>query len=98
MPQDIGAGGFQVETIPDRALNLKTEPLADGEELDDYDDDTDMGKFDAKGKLASDSEPFAHIVSDDLDADPEPTPNRIAIHNRAPVTTDDELDATGKMK
>jgi len=98
LPQDIGAGGFQVETIPDRVLNLRPRPLADGEELDDYDDDTDEGKDDAKGKLAADSEPFAHAVSSDPDADPEPIPDRIPVKNRPPVTADDELDATGKMK
>ena len=98
LPQDIGAGGFQVESISDRVLNLRPRPLADGEELDDYDDDTDEGKDDAKGRLAAASEPFAHAVSADPDADTEPLPNRIPIKNRAPTTADDELDATGKMK
>ncbi len=98
LPQDIGAGGFQVESIPDRVLNLRPRPLADGEELDDYDDDTDEGKDDAKGKLAADSEPFAHAVSSDPDADPEPTQGRIPVKERPPVTADDELDATGRMK
>ena len=87
-----------METIPDRVLNLRPRPLADGEELDDYDDDMDEGKDDAKGKLAADSEPFAHAVSSDPDTDPEPIPDRIPIKNRPPVTADDELDATGKMK
>ncbi len=98
LPQDIGAGGFQVEAIPDRVLGLQGRPLADGEELDDYDDDTDTGKDDARGKLAADSEPFAHAVSTDPDADGEPTPNRIPLHDRAAASTDDELDATRKMK
>ena len=98
LPQDIGAGGFQVESIPDRALKLQVRPLADGEELDDYDDDADTGAFDAKGKLAADSEPFAHAVSTDPDADTEPTPDRIPIRDRAAASTDDELDATRKMK
>ena len=98
LPQDIGRDGFQVETIPDQALNLKARPLADGEELDDYDDDTDTGEFDAKGKLAADSEPFAHAVSADPDADGEPTPNRIPVRNRTASATDDELDATRGMK
>ncbi len=98
LPQDIGASGFQVESIPDRALNLRPRPLADGEELDDYDDDTNEGKDDAKGKLAADSEPFAHAVSADPDTDAEPTPDRIPVKNRAPMTADDELDATRKMK
>lgn len=98
LPQDFGAGGFQVEAIPDRALRLQGRPLADGEELDDYDDDTDTGKGDAPGKLAADSEPFAHAVSTDPDADGEPTPGRIPIHDRAPASTDDELDATGRLK
>ena len=98
LPQDIGAGGFQVESIPDRVLNLRPRPLADGEELDDYDDDADEGKDDAQGKLAADSEPFAHAVSTDPDADTEPTPDRIPTKERPPVTADDELDATGKMK
>ena len=98
LPQDFGAGGFQVESIPDRALKLQGRPLADGEELDDYDDDADTGKDDARGKLAADSEPFAHAVSTDPDADGEPTPGRIPIHDRAAASTDDELDATRKMK
>ncbi len=98
LPQDIGAGGFQVESIPDRVLNLRPRPLADGEELDDYDDDTNEGKFDAKGKLAADSEPFAHAVSSDPDADPEPTPDRIPVRDRPGASMDDELDATRKMK
>lgn len=98
LPQDIGAGGFQVEAIPDRVLSMTPRPLAEGEELDDYDDDTDTGKDDARGKLAADSEPFAHAVSADPDAETEPTPNRIPVRDRAPMTADDELDATGKMK
>lgn len=98
LPQDIGAGGFQVETIPNRALNLRPRQLADGEELDDYDDDTNEGKDDAKGKMEADSEPFAHAVSSDPGTNAEPTPDRIPVKNRAPMTADDELDATRKMK
>ena len=52
LPQDFGAGGFQVEAIPDSALKMQGQPLAEGEELDDYDDDADTG--DAKS-----SQPFA---------------------------------------
>ena len=98
LPQDIGAGGFQVETIPDSALKLQARPLADGEELDDYDDDADDGLDDAKGKLAGDSEPFSHMVSEDPDADGEPTPGRIPLRQPHPSATDDELDATRQMK
>ncbi len=98
LPQDFGADGFQVEALPDRALKMTGKPLADSEELDDYDDDTDTGKDDAQGRLAADSEPFAHAVSTDPDADTEPTPDRIPVKNRAPMTADDELDATGAMK
>lgn len=98
LPQDLGAGGFQVEALPDRALNLQARLLAEGEELDDYDDDTDEGKDDVRGKLAADSEPFAHAVSTDPDADTEPTPDRIPVRDRAPMTADDELDATRQMK
>ncbi len=98
LPQDFGAGGFQVEAVPDRVLNMTPRPLAEGEELDDYDDDTDTGKDDARGKLAADSEPFAHAVSTDPDAETEPVPNRIPVHDRTPATADDELDATRKMK
>ena len=98
LPQDLGAGGFQVEAIPDRVLKMQGRPLADGEELDDYDDDTDTGKDDARGKLAADSQPFAHAVSTDPDTDQEPMPGRIPVKNRAPMTTDDELDASGAMK
>ena len=98
LPQDFGAGGFQVEAIPDRVLRMQGRPLTEGEELDDYDDDTDGGKDDARGRLAADSEPFAHAVSTDPDADTEPTPGRIPLRGRAAVSTDGELDATGQMK
>ena len=98
LPQDIGAGGFQVETIPDSVLKLRTRPLADGEELDDYDDDAGDGKDDATGALASDSEPFSHMVSTDPDADTEPTPSRIPLKQPHPSAEDDALDATRQMK
>ena len=78
------------------ALQYQGRPQADGEELDDYDDDTDTGKDDARGKLARDAEPFAHMVSGA--GGHEPTPDRIPIQTRRPATTDDELDATGQMK
>jgi hypothetical protein len=98
LPQDIGAGGFQVETIPDSALKRRGRPLADGEELDDYDDDTTDSQDDAQGKLAHDSQPFTHMVSASEDDDTEPTPDRIPIHSPHADTADDELDATRKMK
>ena len=98
LPQDIGAGGFQVESIPDSVLKLRTRPLADGEELDDYDDDADDGKDDASGALAADSEPFSHMVSTDPDADTEPTPGRIPLKQPRPSAEDDALDATRQMK
>ena len=98
LPQDIGAGGFQVESIPDSALNSPPRFLADGEELDDYDDDTDDGQDDATGKMAADSEPFSHMVSADPDADGEPTPGRIPLKQPRPSATDDKLDATRQMK
>jgi hypothetical protein len=48
VPLDLGAGGFQIENIPDRALPHVNRPLAD-EELDDYDDDDPgNGKYDPK--------------------------------------------------
>ena len=96
LPQDIGRDGFQVETIPDRALQFQGRPRADGEELDDYDDDTDTGKDDVRGKLARDSEPFAHMVSDT--GDHEPTPDRIPVKSRHADTADEALDATRQMK
>ena len=98
LPQDIGAGGFQVESIPDSALNSPPRFLADGEELDDYDDDTDDGQDDATGKMAADSEPFSHMVSADPSADGEPTPGRIPLKQPHPSATDDKLDATRQMK
>ncbi len=98
LPQDIGAGGFQVETIPDSALKLRARPLADGEELDDYDDDTSGSLDDAKGKLARDSEPFTHMVSVSEEDDTEPTPDRIPIRSPHADSADDALDATRKMK
>lgn len=97
LPQDVGRDGFQVEAIPDRVLSLKQTPPVAGEELDDYDDKAGDADFDAGDRLAADSQPFAHKVSKDPDADSEPTPNRIPITDRHPMTADDELDATGKM-
>lgn len=90
LPQDIGAKGFQVETIPDRVLNSPRYTLADGEELDDYDDD----KVDDIS--SPDSQPFGHMVSDS--GDHQPTPGRIALKNRRPASSDDELDGTRRMK
>ena len=90
LPQDIGAEGFQVETLPNSALYSPRPPLADGEELDDYDDDkANLGS-------GSNSQPFAHMVSDTERT--EPTPDRIPIKARRPATTDEELDATQQMK
>ena len=90
LPQDLGAGGFQVESIPDSVLKLTPRPLADGEELDDYDDDkADLGS-------GSNSQPFAHMVSDTERT--EPTPDRIPIKALRPATTDEELDATQQLK
>ena len=90
LPQDIGANGFQVETLPDAAFLSLRHPLADGEELDDYDDDK------AESGSGSNSQPFAHMVSEN--GDHEPTPDRIPVKNRRPATTDEELDATQAMK
>ena len=97
MPQDIGKDGFQVEEIPRRALQFRDQPArADGEELDDYDDDTDDGKYDAGPALTQASQPGANRVADpDLS---EPTPDRIPVRDRHPSTTDDELDATRLIK
>ncbi len=97
LPQDIGRDGFQVEAIPDSALRMSPRPLADGEELDDYDDDTDDGKDDARGELAADSEPFSHMVSEP-GGDGTAMNGQIPVKQRRPSTTDDELDATGAMK
>ena len=89
LPQDIGAEGFQVETLPNSAL-FAPQPLADGEELDDYDDDkAELGS-------GSNSQPFAHMVSDTEHT--EPTPDRIPIKARRPATADEELDATQQLK
>jgi hypothetical protein len=35
LPQDLGAGGFQIEAMPDKALQPRVPPTG---ELDDYDD------------------------------------------------------------
>lgn len=90
LPQDIGAGGFQVETLPSSALYSPRPSVADGEELDDYDDDkADLGS-------GSNSQPFAHMVADTEHT--EPTPDRIPIKTRRPATADEELDATQLIK
>ena len=97
LPQDLGRDGFQVEEIPRRALKFRDQPArADGEELDDYDDDTDTGKDDDGPALAQASQPGANRVQ--ATGDHEPTPGRIPTHDRRPATTDDELDATRRMK
>ena len=97
LPQDIGKDGFQVEEIPRRALRYQDQPTrADGEELDDYDDDTDNGKYDADQALTQASEPGANRVADPRRS--EPMPDRIRTHDARPASTDDELDATRRMK
>ncbi len=94
LPQDLGRGGFQVEELPDRALRFQGRPVAEGEELDDYDDDGE-GKYDADPDLSRASEPGFNAVSPTRAA--EPTPDRIPIIPRRPRATDDELDATREL-
>jgi len=97
LPQDIGAGGFQVEEIPRKALKYQGRPVADGEELDDYDDEGDGGEFDSSPGLARASEPGANRVQRDPDSDGEPTPDRIPVKPPRPRTVDDDLDATRQI-
>lgn len=97
LPQDIGADGFQVEEIPRKALKYQGRPVADGEELDDYDDAGDDGEFDSSPGLARASEPGANRIQRDPDNDGEPTPDRIPVTSPHPRTTDDELDATRRI-
>ena len=97
LPQDLGRDGFQVEEIPRRALQIRDQPArADGEELDDYDDDTDDGKFDSGPALAQASHPGANRVADTGLS--ESTPDHIPLRDQRPASTDDELDATRRMK
>lgn len=97
LPQDIGAGGFRVEEIPRKALKYQGRPVADGEELDDYDDEGDGGEFDSSPGLARASEPGANRVQRDPDDDGEPTPDRIPVKQPRPRTVDDDLDATRQI-
>jgi hypothetical protein len=100
LPQDIGRGGFQVEEIPDKALQYAL-PVADGEELDDYDDDDDgSGKFDQDADLSRASQPGVNRIAEDNvgGLGDEPTPDRIPVRERHPRDTDDELDATRLIK
>ena len=97
LPQDLGRDGFQVEEIPRRALQYQDQPVrADGEELDDYDDDSDSGKYDAGPALTQASQPGANRVADPTRS--EPTPDRIPTHDTRPASTDEELDATRRLK
>ena len=99
LPQDIGREGFQVEEIPDKALQHASRPLAEGEELDDYDDDDDgTAKFDQDAELSRASQPGLNHVGADADNDGEPTPDRIPLRQPRPSQTDDELDATRQIK
>ena len=91
LPQDLGRDGFQIESLPAEALKMQGRPLADGEELDDYDDD-------APDASANSLEPFTHQVSADPDGDGEPMEGRIPVRQPRPATTDEELDATRQMK
>ncbi len=91
LPQDLGRDGFQIESLPAEALKMQGRPLADGEELDDYDDDAPDTAGDAL-------EPFTHQVSTDPDADTEPMGDRIPVRQPRPATTDEELDATRQLK
>jgi hypothetical protein len=97
LPQDLGRDGFQVEEIPRRALKFRDQPpRADGEELDDYDDEKDTGVYDADPVLTQASQPGANAVHNSGLS--EPTPDRIRTHERRPASADDELDATRRMK
>ena len=85
LPQDLGRDGFQVEEIPRRALKFRDQPArAEGEELDDYDDDTDTGKFDADPALAQASQPGANRAADP--GLPEPMPDRIPTRASRPAS------------
>lgn len=96
LPQDLGRDGFQVEEIPDKALQLQGRTAAEGDELDDYDDDNDEnGKDDPGLALARASEPGMNRVS--ATSDDEPMPDRIPIRPMRPRTNDDELDATRQI-
>jgi hypothetical protein len=96
LPQDIGKDGFQVEEIPNKALKYQSRAVAEGEELDDYDDDSSDGKYDAGPSLSRASEPGMNRVKST--GDHEPTPDRIPVKQPRPRTTDEELDATRRMK
>jgi hypothetical protein len=66
VPLDLGAGGFQIEEIPDRVLPNRNRSDA-GEELDDYDDDNpNNGKYDPKD-LEILSIPGSHLHDEDSD-------------------------------
>lgn len=95
LPQDLGRDGFQVEEIPDKALQYQNRIVTDGEELDDYDDDNDgNGKDDPGRALALASEPGMNRVES---GDSEPMPGRIPIKEKRPRSSDDELDATRQI-
>lgn len=96
LPQDLGAGGFQVEEMPNAALRQGGRLLVAGEELDDYDDDTDEGKDDAKGRLAQASEPGVNRVGPAGDG--TAMPDQIPVRSRRASSTDEELDATRQLK
>jgi len=97
LPQDIGNGGFQIEEIPNEALPFRQRRVADGEELDDYDDDDDSnGKFDTRDLFAGVSEPGANSIEDT--SVPEPVPGRIHIVQRRPKTADEQLDASSETR
>ncbi|MCW3061439.1 MAG: hypothetical protein JWQ02_3260 [Capsulimonas sp.] len=96
LPQDLGRDGFQVEEIPDQALQYQGRAVADGEELDDYDDEDETnGKFDSEEALAHASEPGVNVVHD---VPSEAFPERIPVAQRHPDSTDDALDATRQIK
>jgi hypothetical protein len=91
LPQDLGAGGFHIEEVPDAALRLPRPVIHAGEELDDYDDPVD-GVVD--DELAIASQPGMNDIDP---ARPEPTPGRIPIQPRHPRTFDDTLDASREI-
>jgi hypothetical protein len=95
LAQDLGRDGFQIEEIPSEAMRYSSRPAPTGE-LDDYDDEDDSdGKDDPGPALARASEPGANPASR---RDPEPMPDRITTHDDRPRTTDEELDATRRIK
>ena len=93
LSQDLGRDGFEIEELPDIALNAAR--VSPEGELDDYDSPDDSDMDDQSPDLARASQPGVNPAAR---RPAVAQPHQYATHDPRPVTTDDELDHTREIK